>query len=681
MTISLILIVAVAFAGVFATYLLSDKETLLWRLAAGCVIGSAIYGTAGFVIGSVVGLSSATALIALLVTWSTAFLLLDKSRRHEFGHDWAKAKGKLQGATGRKALRFLYYAGFALLFFAFFDRAMIVNDQGIFTGGSNNLGDLPFHLGAIFSFTEGNNLPPLNPNFSGTKFSYPFIADLLTAMFMKFGAGVREAMLVQNVAWAFSLLVILESFTVKLIGDRIAGRLAPALLFLSGGLGFVWFVSDINAQGQGIVEFLWHLPRDYTIGNDFRWGNSLVTLFLTQRSLLLGLPLTLVVLGLLWNVFAGSPENDDASQPGNSTIKKYLSMVVAGLIAGMLPLIHVHSLAVLFLFGIFVLVVAPMRWRGWIAFAAGAAVVAIPELLWTTTGSATRVSEFFGWHFGWDKRDDNFIWFWLKNTGLAIPLLAGGTYLIWQLVRHPKHAAAESKTKRGKHHRKTQEPAGVPHPYCLLLFYIPFALLFVVSNVLKLAPWEWDNVKLLVYWFVGSLPFICYAIAWLWRQGTWPRVAAVTLAASMTLSGGLDVWRTVSRQINYKVFDSDAVTVANRIRAVVRPADLFVNAPTYNSAVVLSGRPSFMRYSGHLSSHGIDYRLREEIVKSLYHGDPRADELIRQNKIDYVLVSPEERNSLQPNESYFSKYPVAIESGAYKVYKVSAEVPQLPAGH
>ena len=26
--------------------------------------------------------------------------------------------------------------------------------RGIFTGGSQNLGDLPFHLGAIFSFTE-----------------------------------------------------------------------------------------------------------------------------------------------------------------------------------------------------------------------------------------------------------------------------------------------------------------------------------------------------------------------------------------------------------------------------------------------------------------------------------------------------------------------------------------------
>ena len=60
---------------------------------------------------------------------------------------------------------------------------MIETKDGIFTGGSQNLGDLPFHLGAIFCFTEGNNFPPENPSFAGAKFSYPFMADLVTAVF------------------------------------------------------------------------------------------------------------------------------------------------------------------------------------------------------------------------------------------------------------------------------------------------------------------------------------------------------------------------------------------------------------------------------------------------------------------------------------------------------------------
>ena len=180
---------------------------------------------------------------------------------------------------------------------------MYENAQGIFTGGSQNLGDLPFHLGAIFSFTEGNNFPPENPSYAFAKFSYPFMADLIAAAFVAGGAKVRDAMLVQNVALAFSLLVILERFTFKFTGSRLAGKIAPVILFFSGGLGFVWFFKDFWQGAQSLTEFLWKLPQDYTIGEKFRWGNSLVTLFITQRSLLLGMPLTIIVLQKLWEVF------------------------------------------------------------------------------------------------------------------------------------------------------------------------------------------------------------------------------------------------------------------------------------------------------------------------------------------------------------------------------------------
>src|SRR5205085_7618343 len=124
--------------------------------------------------------------------------------------DWSSAKGKLRGANTRKFLRFAHYAFFFLLLFFFFDRSMLESTAGIFTGGSQNLGDLPFHLRVIFRFTEGNNFPPENPSFAGARFSYPFVADLITACAVKLGAGVRDAMFVLNVSWAFSLVIILE---------------------------------------------------------------------------------------------------------------------------------------------------------------------------------------------------------------------------------------------------------------------------------------------------------------------------------------------------------------------------------------------------------------------------------------------------------------------------------------
>ena len=97
-----------------------------------------------------------------------------------------------------------------------------------------------------------------------------------------------------------------------------------------------------------------------------------------------------------------------------------------GLLAGTLPLIHAHSLFVLFIVTACLFFFRLDRWRDWIAFGIGVSVIAVPLLLWITTGSATNLSDFIAWHFGWDARDNNFFWFWLKNTGIFIPLLIAG---------------------------------------------------------------------------------------------------------------------------------------------------------------------------------------------------------------------------------------------------------------
>ncbi len=679
MLFSMLIVFAVAFGGFALTYIFADDEPFLWRLAAGNVIGSAILGTAVFVIASFFGFNVATVLISGVLTVSPLVLLRRKKYASIFRHDWAKAKGKLQGANIKKFARFFYYAFFLLLFLFFFEQTMYETSQGIFTGGSQNLGDLPFHLGAIFGFVDGNNFPPENPSFAGAKFSYPFIADLFTACFVKLGIGVKDAMFVQNVSWAFSLLVILERFVFKLTSDRLASKIAPFLLFFSGGLGFIWFFSDYWAQGKSFLSFIWQLPGDYTISDEFRWGNSLVTLFLTQRSLLLGMPLTLIVLGVLWKIFSfeSRAEHFEKENPDSSpnderevsfTIISVLPGLVIGLLAGLLPLIHLHSLAVLFVVCVFLLVIKPSVTRSIQFFIFGICVglIAIPELIWSITDSATRTGEFFAFHFGWDSGETNFLWFWLKNTGIFIPLSAAGIYLVYSAQKNLTNVETGKREAKKKKHKDDQVSAH--YSGALLFFYLPFAFLFVISNVVKLAPWEWDNIKVLIYWYVGSIPFVAIAVAWVWRKGReWKFLAAVCFIV-LTFSGALDVWRTVSGQIKTKVFEADSLLVAERIKQQTEPNALFLNMPTYNTAIVLSGRRSLMRYPGHLGSHGIDYREREADVKRIYQGS--ADALLNKYGVDYILISPEERNALGANEQYFKKYPVAAEAGAYKVYKV-----------
>ncbi|MDQ3130859.1 MAG: hypothetical protein M3Q99_08875 [Acidobacteriota bacterium] len=695
---SFTLILLITFGGLALTYLFAEDEPILWRLAAGNIVGSAVFGLVGFVVANFFGLSAATVTIALLIALSPLLLFRRKRFRRRFWGDWKQAIHRNQGVNAKKIRRLAYYIFFFLLFAFFFDRAMFEMNDGIYTGGSQNLGDLPFHLGAIFSFTEGSNFPPQNPSFAGAKFSYPFIADFLSACFVKLGANVKDAMLIQNIFWAFSLLVILERFVFKFTNKRFAAKIAPALLFFSGGFGFLWFLNDFWQSSQGFFDFLHKLPRDYTIGEKFRWGNSLITLFITQRSLLIGMPLTIIVLQKLWTIFNHAPKileeeekgrkgekekerekrenyniKTDANDRQNSSFPLLLfssSPFLVGLLAGTLPLIHLHSLVVLFVVAAFLFFIKPKIRRELTAFGIGVGLIAVPALLWTMAGSATRTSEFFGWHFGWNKgADGNFIWFWLKNTGIFIPILIAGIYLIYS-ARKGGESEIKSEKREAKEKNDAEIQSQSANQTSRILFYLPFIFLFLLSNAAKLAPWEWDNIKVLIYWFVGSLPFAAFALAWLWRGKVILKIAAAVCFAVLIFAGSLDVWRVVSEQINYKVFETDAVAIARDITLRTPPNALFLNAPTYNSAIVLSGRRSLMRYPGHLSSHGIDYAERENDLKRIYEGSADTASLLRKYNIEYVLISPEERKSLAVNEQYFAKYPILAESGLYRVYKI-----------
>lgn len=686
MLISLLLIFVLTVGGFGVTYLFAEDESMLWRLSAGNVIGSVIFGLICFLAACVFGFNPATILISMLATLAPLIIFVQPKRKAELLATWEHARAKLQGADISKILSFAYYLAILIVLWWFFDRAIFTTKDGIFTGSSHNLGDLPFHLGAIFSFVDGQNFPPENPSYAFAKFTYPFMADLVAASFVRLGASVRGAIYMQDVFLSFSLVVLLERFTAKFTGNRLAGKIAPLILLLSGGLGFAVFFRDFWQQNKGFFDFIYALPGDYTINDKgIRWGNALTTLFLTQRSLLLGMPLTILVLQKLWEVFSTEDtlrvygdERDLQTKPTFYILGFPFSLFVVGLLAGTLPLIHVHSLASLFVVTAFLFFFRLDQWREWLAFGIGVAVVAVPELLWAMTGSATRLTEFVAWNFGWDKRDEDVFVFWAMNLGLFAPLLIAGLYPI--LAHRMKEVERRTRAEENrlnadgeapeiaapKEEISPNEPPVTRH----LLFYLPFVVLFVVPNLMKLAPWEWDNIKVLIYWFVGSIPFVALVLAKLWRKNLALKFVAAACFLILTVSGAIDIWRVVSKQINYNVFSRDSVTISEQIKQKTEPNALFLNAPTYNSTVVLAGRRSLMRYDGHLASYGIDYGPRKEEVTRIYAGAPDADALLQKNQIEYVVVSPEERGNLTVNEDFFKKFPVLAEVGQYKIYQV-----------
>jgi hypothetical protein len=164
---------------------------------------------------------------------------------------------------------------------------------------------------------------------------------------------------------------------------------------------------------------------------------------------------------------------------------------------------------------------------------------------------------------------------------------------------------------------------------------------------------------------------VALLIAHWWRSGPLPRVAAVVVLLVLTLAGALDVWSVIgSEKSKIQVFDRDGVKFAAAIEQQTRPRSLVLHAPTFNHPVFLSGRQPFMGYPGHIWTHGLSYQEREATIKRIYAGSAESASLLSKAGIEYVVVSPMERQLMPVNETFFAIYPLVTEAGGYRLYKI-----------
>lgn len=696
MVLSLALALLATLGGALATYLYDEGASLATRLCTGACIGLAALGLIGFVLASLVGLTPFTILIAAGFVALPFILLIDETCRRRLQADLAAASDSIRAAisqpTGRSAGYFLYYLVTAILLWLIFDRAMIVKPEGIYTGVLNNFGDLPFHLSVVTGFAWGDNFPPQDPTYFGVRFTYPFLTDFISAMFVRCGADLRSSLLIENLPLAVAFVGVLHRWAWEMLRDRVAALLTPLLVLLSGGFGWVLLFTAAGKNDEGLFGVLKHLPASFTVipETTWRWGNAISSLLVTQRGILLGLPLAVIVFTQWWLATRDDAENGrrgDAETASlsakdaqrNTAAKKVagrrkdtkqdwgaqkfgervsasrrlpvspslfgsptIRMIAAGVIAGLLPLVHAHSFVAVM--GVAAgIALLQRRWREWIAFAIVASVIALPQMWWSTQGSAVKASNFFAFEFGWDHGDENVAWFWFKNTGVFIPLIFAA--ILW----------------RGRDYLVSRR---------LLLFYLPFTLCFIVPNVIKLAPWIWDNVKVLFYWWVASAPLVALVLARLWRDGPAHRGLAVVLFVCLTLAGALDVASIVTRSGEFQLFDPNGVKFAEIVKQQTQPRALVIHAAIHNTPIFLTGRRSLMGYPGHIWTHGLEFTNREAEIKRIYAGAPDAESLLKKYGVEYAVVGPLEKLVMPVNDQFFARFKKVGQVGEYRLYKI-----------
>jgi hypothetical protein len=763
MIISLALSLIAIVSGALLTYTWDEDAPLASRLCTGTCIGFALLGLIGFILALLIGLT-ATTLVVTALLMATPMLLLRNARvRTHIDNDFKTATIAISRATTRPDrwafIYFLFYAAVAIVMWLVFARAIFEKPDGVYTGVLNNYGDLPFHLSVITRFAFGQNFPPEDPTFAGARFTYPFMTDFISAMFVRAGASLRDSLFIENYFVGVALVGVLHRFGQKLLRNRTAAILTPLLIILNGGLGWALLFSDANKSDGGVFQVLSHIPHSYTIlpevAAGWRWGNAVTSLLVPQRGFLLGIPLAVIVFTQWWAASHGNeevkskkaeekkgargnkkfetatiPSEQSGSTAERSSILTFLllpssrRMLAAGVVAGLLPLIHAHSFIAVMLvaaflvpwtfrrgwaaYGVAALValllysvaiyyeaLTPLRakaaivilalglaaslfWllptshlRAWICFFVLALGIGGPQIIWSTRNSVVKMDSFLAWKFGWDSDQETSLapkpaeprpldkappvtawarrlpyvaWFWLKNTGLFIPLLIAA--LLWK-----------------------REDYLVSRK--LLFFFLPFLLCFIIPNLVKLAPWIWDNVKVLFYWWIAAAPIVALLLARLWEGKVWKRVLAAGLFVMLTLAGALDVFALMTSQGEYQEFDRDGVTFAEMIKQQTPPGATILHAPVHNTPLFLAGRRSLMGYPGHIWTHGIDFGEREADIKKIYQGSIDADRLLNKYGVDYVVIDPQEHSVEAPvNTAFFSRYPEVVKIGEYHLYKI-----------
>jgi hypothetical protein len=653
---SLILALLVTLSGTVATYLYDENASFGARLCAGGALGLAALGLVSFVVASFAGLNGIAILISAAICCSPLGLLSDATYLKRLRQDLdtvSNSARRLLTRPDRASVGYvLFYAIVIVILWKVFSRAVIQDPTGISTGLLNNFGDLPFHISVITSFAFGNNFPPEDPTYAGVRFTYPFSSDFVSAVFLKCGADLVQSMFIENFILGVSFVGLLHRWALVMLRDKLAAVITPLLVLLNGGMGWVLLLEKAGQNEGGLFGVLTDLPPSLTVipETTWRWGNAISALLVPQRGFLMGLPLATIAFTQWWLATdkprpAVTTKAKTQRVQANTNTRLPLAtrrMIAAGIAAGLLPLVHAHSFVVVMAMA-GCLALLQIRWREWIAFFAAALVIAVPQMLWSTLNSAVDASSFFAWEVGWDHGNENPVWFWFKNTGLFIPLLITAV-----LMRGDGYLVSKRQ----------------------LLFFLPFTLCFIIPNLVKMAPWIWDNIKVLYYWWLASAPIVALLLARLWRQGPIRRTIAVVLFVFVTLAGTLDVFSIVFRKSPYQVFDAAGVRFAELVKQQTAPRAMIIHAPVHNTPVFLTGRRSLMGYPGHIWTHGLEFVQREAEIKRIYLGSTDSDQLLEKYNIEYAVIGPHEEIVTPHNERFFSRFEKVGEVGGYSLYKI-----------
>ena len=633
-------------AGYGLTYLAGIGLLFEERIAFGAVLGAMAVAAVSFLLSLAArDVTAATVLVALALALLVGAASIVR-QRNEVRADFAEARTRWSASPrspGHPWPLAAVVLACGVWTVHFLHQAYVYTPDGLYAGYVTIWGDWAAHLSFAGSFAYGHNFPPEYPIDPGHHLGYPFMIDFLAANLVPLGSRLTSSLVMTSGLLGLAFPAVLYLAAERFVAGRAAAVLAVFVFLLSGGLGFVYLLGDLKHLALGALV---HLPRESTLNRDlnFQWLNPVLAYLVPQRSTLFGFSLALVALVILW-----------LASRGKSGWQPFL---FAGIVTGAMPIFHVHAYGTVVALSVFwALFSLRIQWLG---FFIPALVIGVPILVWMWPPANTSVCgnnpTLHGYCFevGWlsylDWQHDlpiwfgrDWIWFWIKNTSVFIPLLVAA-----QILRN-------------------WIPTAFPN------WFAPMWLWFLVPNVIVLQPWDWDNTKFFVFWALLGSILVGGLLARMLKRGAGSAVVASGLLVLLGLSGALDLARASDFSVSAVQFtDTGGLKVADWVRANTSPSALFVVADEHNSPIpTLAGRRVLIGYPGWLWTYGLpDYIQKGDDETRILKGDPAAVDLVRRYGADYVMIGPQEipRGA---SRAYWDQHgKLVYDDGEYAVYKV-----------
>jgi hypothetical protein len=523
----------------------------------------------------------------------------------------------------------LWLAAFCFAIFAFrsFCWLLYVDGPQLRIQSPNNLGDIALHITYIRNFASGVALWPENPIFAFGTVRYPAGIDLFNALLTCLGLNLRQGLI-----WVGLLASLAACY---------------AFWRWAGVFGIAGFLFNGGVAGFEIVQTLKWL--DYQGVPSIAWKSIPLAMFVTQRGLLYAIPAGLLLLCQWREKFFGENSVAAVADRGKhedrlqrSRLQLLPFWVECSLYASM-PFFHLHTfIALSFALGFWFLI-GNAATRKQLLLLAGCAFLPATFFVWVVSDHF-RAASILEWKPGWVQTVGDFakpfFEFWWVNFGITLPLvllLIGICF--WRARKSGMRSIFQLPTN--------------------LAFLIPASAIFIVACLWKTAPWEWDNIKVIIWAYFMVLPF-------LWEDliARWPGPVRAGVCVALFGSGFISLIGGLAAGQPGFGFASrgelDAVGIALRKLPVEAR---FAAFPTYNHPLLLNGRKVVVGYPGHLWTQGLDFTPINNRLTSLMNGAADWRETARSLGARYIFWGQEEKTNYSTSTRPWEKSSPCVASG------------------